>query len=574
MSGGTKTSIDYDEILCHVGQFGPWQRKIFFLLWLTSAASGLSLVVFSFTAFNLGHRCPISYCDGPNGLVINDTSKLDSYSQCEYFTVGKETLECFVCFALKRLFILDFLFENASIDNCNQYINTLADDSVNKTKAFCGYENLIWDYSVVSSSIVKDYDFTCGNSYKKQIYGALYMIGMLFGSYTVGMISDKFGRMKALMLCVIMIGSSGFFVVSFLPDAYSYGLVRFITGIGSISCFMVTFVLCVEYVGAKYTVFVGIAIDIPFALGELLLGVEAYFIRDWFTLQSVAYTPVLILLFLWFLVPESPRWLLATGKIKEAETIIRKGAEINGKTIPEDTFKVEAKNEKEDTFVFEEKTTFRDLFKPSVILKRSLNMMYQWFSVTICYYGLTFTSVDLLADPYINFSLSCFIEIPGYLFCIFVMDCWGRRPILSFCQLVSGIACIAAGLMDGVKLLKVLQIILSLIGKFGTSACMAIVYVYTAELFPTVIRNTAIGACTTAAGLGGIMSIMIGLLGTYWTSAPMLFMGIVAVSAGTLALMLPETVGNKLPETMDNAINIGKNSNRGMCTCICPQCFK
>ena len=91
MSGGTKTSIDYDEILCHVGQFGPWQRKIFFLLWLTSAASGLSLVVFSFTAFNLGHRCPIPYCDGPNGLVINDTSKLDSSSQCEYFTIGKET---------------------------------------------------------------------------------------------------------------------------------------------------------------------------------------------------------------------------------------------------------------------------------------------------------------------------------------------------------------------------------------------------------------------------------------------------------------------------------------------------
>ena len=28
------------------------------------------------------------------------------------------------------------------------------------------------------------------------------------------------------------------------------------------------------------------------------------------------------------------------------------------------------------------------------------------------------------------------IEIPGYLFCIFVMDCWGRRPILSFCQVV------------------------------------------------------------------------------------------------------------------------------------------
>ena len=38
---------------------------------------------------------------------------------------------------------------------------------------------------------------------------------------------------------------------------------------------------------------IGIAIEIPFALGELLLGIEAYFIRDWVTLQIVAYIPLI-----------------------------------------------------------------------------------------------------------------------------------------------------------------------------------------------------------------------------------------------------------------------------------------
>ena len=88
------------------------------------------------------------------------------------------------------------------------------------------------------------------------------------------------------------------------------------------------------------------------------------------------------------------------------------------------------------------------------------------------------------------------------------MDCWGRRPILSFCQLVSGIACIGAGLLAGQEEFKTLQVFLSLVGKFGASACFAIVYVYTAELFPTVIRNTAIGACSTIArGLFQILDI-------------------------------------------------------------------
>ena len=60
---------------------------------------------------------------------------------------------------------------------------------------------------------------------------------------------------------------------------------RFITGMGGIGCFMVTFVLAVEFVGPKYTMIIGIAIEIPFAMGEMLLGLEAYLIRDWITLQ-------------------------------------------------------------------------------------------------------------------------------------------------------------------------------------------------------------------------------------------------------------------------------------------------
>lgn len=222
---------------------------------------------------------------------------------------------------------------------------------------------------------------------------------------------------------------------------------------------------------------------------------------------------------------------------------------------------------KEDT-----RPTILDLFRPRLILARSLNMFYQWFSVTICYYGLSFASVDLLGDPYTNFCLSVAIEIPGCIFCLLFMDCWGRRPILSFTQLLSGISCIAAGLLYlGPESLSGLQVFLSLIGKFGASASFCIVYVYTAELFPTVIRNSAIGACSSMAYVGGICAILIGLTKQISVVIPMIVMGIVAVIAGISAIKFPETVGNELPETMEDAINIGKNNKRGLFTCVCPQ---
>ena len=70
-------------------------------------------------------------------------------------------------------------------------------------------------------------------------------------------------------------------------------LFRFITGMGGIGCFMVCFVLAVEHVGFKYTMLVGIAIEIPFAIGEAILGIEAVIARDWRSLQILAYLPLL-----------------------------------------------------------------------------------------------------------------------------------------------------------------------------------------------------------------------------------------------------------------------------------------
>ena len=83
-------------------------------------------------------------------------------------------------------------------------------------------------------------------------------------------------------------------------------------GMGGLGMYVVAFVIVIEYSGLKFTMFVGIVIAIPFALGELLLGIEAIYIRDWKTLQIVSSLPWIILVpMIWFLLPETPRWLIA-----------------------------------------------------------------------------------------------------------------------------------------------------------------------------------------------------------------------------------------------------------------------
>ena len=51
-----KQSVDYDEILDKVGHFGKFQKIILFLLSCCSAAGGLVVVVFPFTAYQQEYR--------------------------------------------------------------------------------------------------------------------------------------------------------------------------------------------------------------------------------------------------------------------------------------------------------------------------------------------------------------------------------------------------------------------------------------------------------------------------------------------------------------------------------------
>ena len=95
---------------------------------------------------------------------------------------------------------------------------------------------------------------------------------------------------------------------------------------------------------------------------------------------------------------------------------------------------------------------------------------------------------------------------------------------------------------------------MSLIGKSASSGGFNIVYVFTSEMFPTVIRNQAVGTCSLVARIGGITSLLLDLLKVYWLPAPVFIMGVVATCAGLLAIFFPETLGEKLPETKEEAL--------------------
>ena len=77
------------------------------------------------------------------------------------------------------------------------------------------------------------------------------------------------------------------------------------------------------------------------------------------------------------------------------------------------------------------------------------------------YYGISMVSVKLGTNAHISHISTALMGIPAYIFCICLMDRWGRKPICCFGFILCGIVSIPAGFAGGH-----LQLVLTLVGRF------------------------------------------------------------------------------------------------------------
>ncbi|NWV25641.1 S22AD protein, partial [Origma solitaria] len=90
--------------------------------------------------------------------------------------------------------------------------------------------------------------------------------------------------------------------------------------------------------------------------------------------------------------------------------------------------------------------------------------------------------------------------------------------------------------------------VLAIIGKFTATAAFSTSYIYSAELFPTVLRQTGVGLCSTMARVAGILAPLIIPLDQYHRAIPMAIFGSVPVLVALSCILLPETRGLELAD--------------------------
>jgi len=137
------------------------------------------------------------------------------------------------------------------------------------------------------------------------------------------------------------------------------------------------------------------------------------------------------------------------------------------------------------SFKYSENTCFP---QPNALFSLSLSLSLPLISI-------------LGGSLYFNFAMGSVSEVPATLIGAYLVDKIGRRKTLSGGYLLGGLACtfcvVLAPGSDGQKYTAML-------GKFGITAAFSCIFVYAAELFPTVLRSAGMGMSSTAARVGGM----------------------------------------------------------------------
>uniref|UniRef100_A0A8D0P1I9 Solute carrier family 22 member 12 n=1 Tax=Sus scrofa TaxID=9823 RepID=A0A8D0P1I9_PIG len=247
---------------------------------------------------------------------------------------------------------------------------------------------------------------------------------------------------------------------------------------------------------------------------------------------------------------ESARWLLITGRLEWGLRELQRVAAMNGKRAVGDTLTIEVllSAMQEELSVGQAPATLSTLLcTPGLGLRTCVSTLC-WFAFGFTFYGLALDLQALGSNIFLLQALIGVVDIPAKICTLLLLSRLGRRPMQVASLVLAGL-CILANMLVPHEM-GALRSALAVLGLGGVGAAFTCITVYTGELFPTVIRMTAVGLGQMAARGGAILGPLVRLLGVHGASLPLLVYGAVPVLIGLAALLLPETQSLPLPDTI------------------------
>ncbi|MDR2227658.1 MULTISPECIES: aromatic acid/H+ symport family MFS transporter [Providencia] len=362
------------------------------------------------------------------------------------------------------------------------------------------------------------------------------LIGMFFGAFIIGTLSELYGRRRMLLACVTLF-SITMLGAAFAPTPWVFGVMRFIGGIGLGGVIPVAAALTIEYSPSEKRSFNYGIMYSGYSLGILSAALVAMWLLEQFGWRSVIAFGALPLLLVWpmaRILPESLEYLTHKGLHSEAKTLAKK-LDIDYQSISEHV-----------------------QHKPQSI-KEIVAVVFAWrhLRATVCFwialfcgmllvYGLNTWLPSIMRKEGYNLGSSLTFLIVfslasalGGLFLGKIADRYGVRNSVAFFFLLGaiGVGCLVF------KQNIYMNYVLVAFAGVGSISAALILTGYIANYYPSNARASATGWALSFSRIGAMTGPMFGAyiaslgIATSWN---FIAFAVVAVIAATAVILLPK----------------------------------
>ncbi|KAK7085072.1 hypothetical protein SK128_006273 [Halocaridina rubra] len=551
----SKNYITFEELLSWAGIDGRWKILLFILCALSGFTNPMNTLSYQFLGATPEYWCHVTPLVNANwtqeqiiSLAIPESNASTIHNAC---------------------FMYNYDYDMAAEMGYERSMSNLT--AITKETETTLVPCPVRDFNLTEhdSTVVTQWDLVCERRPLYSTTAAINQVGMLVGNFVYGYLTDAIGRRP-----VVLWSSCLSIIVSLLtaasPTIETYIFMRGLIQAVDNGYYVACFVFAMEICSVRERTHLGALFTIPFALGYMLIPGIAYFVRQWQWLQVALTFPSFYLLIYFWVLPESPRWLILHGRYEEALKIFKSAAKFNRRSLPPDQEMLDSMKrivfEESHLIEVQERKTTKTLSNRVcmtakaylVVLvnpdlrKRASIVFFLWLAAGLVYYGVGLNATNISADPYMYMFLGGVAEVFAYLFLWGILAHSSRKKTLGFLYFISGvsISAVAAFMFAAPEVPVGVRVAFSLCGKLAITAGFHLVWIFTAELFPTKYRPMIIGEASIAARIGSSCSPYVNdILGTASPWAPSAVFSLTSLIAAALVGLLPETTDKRLPET-------------------------
>ncbi|PRX43384.1 putative MFS transporter [Prauserella shujinwangii] len=385
--------------------------------------------------------------------------------------------------------------------------------------------------------------------------------GMLAGAWVWGAVADRVGRRLGFQLTIAIFAFAGL-ASAFAPDAVWLAVLRALTGFGLGGALPLDFSLFAEYLPTRNRGRWLVLLESFWAVGTVIAAVLGLLLvptLGWRWLLATSAVAALLVLWVRLRVPESARYLLTRGRQDEARRLLDRIATENGTRLPPGELTVPEGSGR---------TGLGQLLRGG-LRRTTLTLWALWLLIAFSYYGIFVWLPDIFAERYGYDLLNSYryvfylalIQLPGYFSAAWLVDRWGRKPVLATYLAASAVATLLWSLVAGVGPILATAGLMS----FFTLGAWAALYAYTPEVYPTQLRAGGMGIASGFARIGGTVAPLLGgvLLSISLVAALSVFAVAFAGAALVALVFAGETRGRPLSDTLTqlSALAPGRTRN-------------